>query len=124
MAGLSFVLVYLDDILVASSDLSSHAAHLCCVLKKRFRDNGLVLNRAKCKIFCSEVEFLSLKVTTGGVAPLPNQLVVVKDFPQPGTVNELQAFFGAVNFYLRFIPAAAKILLPLTNVLKDDKKGS
>ena len=123
MAGLSFVLVYLDDILVASSDLSSHAAHLCCVLE-RFRDNGLVLNRAKCKIFCSEVEFLSLKVTTGGVAPLPNQLVVVKDFPQPGTVNELQAFLGAVNFYLRFIPAAAKILLPLTNVLKDDKKGS
>ena len=31
---------------------------------------------------------------------------------------------GAINFYHRFIPAVAKILLPLTSVLKGGKKGS
>ena len=31
---------------------------------------------------------------------------------------------GAVNFYQRFVPAAAKILLPLTAVLKGRKKGA
>ena len=31
---------------------------------------------------------------------------------------------GAVNFYRRFIPAAANILLPLTAVLKGGKKGA
>ena len=123
LAGLPFVLVYLDDILVASPDRQSHAEHLRCVLQ-RLRDNGLVLNRAKCEFFRSEVEFLGLKVTASGVAPLPDQLAAVRDFPQPNTVKELQAFLGAINFYRRFIPSAAKILLPLTTVLKGGKKGS
>ena len=48
----------------------------------------------------------------------------MRDFPQPNTVKELQAFLGAINFYRRFIPSAAKILLPLTTVLKGGKKGS
>ena len=39
-------------------------------------------------------------------------------------MKELQTFLGAVNFYHRFIPAVAKILLPLTSVLKGGKKGS
>ena len=120
LAGLPFVLVYLDDILVASPDRLSHAEHLRCVLQC-LRDNGLVLNRAKCEFFHSEVEFLGLRVTACSVAPLPDQLAAVRDFPQPNTVKELQAFLGAVNFYHRFIPSAAKILLPLTAVLKGGK---
>ena len=123
LSGLPFILVYLDDILVASPDRRTHADHLRCVLQ-RLQEHGLVLNRAKCEFFCSEVEFLGLKVTAGGVAPIPEQLSAVKDFPSPGTVKELQAFLGAVNFYRPFIPAAAKILLPLTAVLKGGKKGS
>ena len=91
LAGLPFVLVYLDDILVASPDRLSHAEHLRCVLQC-LRDNGLVLNRAKCEFFHSEVEFLGLRVTADGVAPLPDQLAAVRDFPQPNKVKELQAF--------------------------------
>ena len=59
----------------------------------------------------------------GGVAPLPDEVSAVADFPQPTTIKELQAFLGVVNFYRRFIPAAAKILLPLTAVLKGGRKG-
>ena len=72
----------------------------------------------------SEVKFLGLRVTAGGVAPLPDQISAVADFPQPATIKELQAFLGAVNFYRRFIPAAANILLLLTAVLKGGKKGA
>ena len=50
LAGLHFILVYPDDILVASADFLSHAAHLCCVLEQLW-DNGLVLNKSKCEIF-------------------------------------------------------------------------
>ena len=86
--------------------------------------NGLVLNKGKCQFFRSEVEFLGLKVTASGVAPLSDQISVVADFPQPATIKELQAFLGAVNFYHRFIPAVTKILLPLTAVLKGGRKGA
>ena len=47
----------------------------------------------------------------------------MKDFPQPNNIKELQGFLGAVNFYRRFIPSAAKILLPLTGELKGGRKG-
>ena len=122
LGGLPFVLIYLDDILVASPDRATHKVHLRAVLQI-LRENGLVLNRSKCEFFRSEVEFLGLRVTAGGVAPLPDQVSAVADFPQPTTIKELQAFLGAVNFYRRFIPAAAKILLPLTAVLKGGRKG-
>ena len=122
LAGLPFILVYLDDILIASPNREAHLQHLKIVLQ-RLRDNGLVLNKAKCQFFRSQVEFLGLKVTASGVEPLPEQLSTIRDFPQPGTIKELQGFLGAVNFYRRFIPAAAKILLPLTNELKGGRKG-
>ena len=70
------------------------------------------------------MEFLGLRGTGGGVAPLPAQIATIKDFPQPATMKKLQGFLGAVNFYRCFIPAAANILLPLTAVLKGSKKGA
>ena len=56
------------------------------------------------------VEFLGLRVTTGGVGPLPNQLAA--DFPQPNTVKELRAFLGAFNFYCHFIPQQSRSSSP------------
>ena len=123
LAGLPFVLVYLDDILVASPDRQSHQEHLRLVLQC-LRDNGLVLNRSNCQFFHSEVEFQGLSITASSVTPLQDQIAAVKNFPQPHTVKELQAFLGVVNFYPHFIPAAAKILLPLTAVLKGGRKGA
>ena len=123
LAGLPFVLVYLDDILVASPDWQSHAIHLRQVLE-RLQANGLVLNRAKCEFFRSSVDFLGLHVAVGGVSPLADQVAAIQEFPQPTTVKELQDFLGAVNFYHQFVPAVANILLPLTAFLKGGKKGS
>ena len=72
LGGLPFVFIYLDDILVASPDKKTHAVHLRAVLQA-LRDNGLVLNRGKCEFFRSEVQFVGLRVTAGGMAPLPTK---------------------------------------------------
>jgi cleavage and polyadenylation specificity factor subunit 1 len=42
----------------------------------------------------------------------------------PTTVKELQIFLGLINFYRRFLPEAAKMLLPLTDALKGGKSAS
>jgi hypothetical protein len=47
----------------------------------------------------------------------------VQRHPPPTTIKELQGFLGMVNFYRRFIPSAATILLPLTNCLRGGRKG-
>ena len=72
LGGLPFVFIYLGDILVASPDKKTHAVHLRAVLQA-LRDNGLVLNRGKCEFFRSEVQFVGLRVTAGGMAPLPTK---------------------------------------------------
>jgi hypothetical protein len=57
MAGLDFVFVYLDDILIASPDQQTHLQHLCLVLE-RLREGGLLLNMDKCQFGAASLEFL------------------------------------------------------------------
>jgi len=44
----------------------------------------------------------------------------LQEFPAPQDKKQLQSFMGLVNFYRRFIPVAANILLPLTDTLRAD----
>jgi hypothetical protein len=50
-AGMDFIFVYMDDILVASRDMESHLLHLQQLLEK-LREFGLVLNLKKCQFGC------------------------------------------------------------------------
>ncbi|WP_353213430.1 reverse transcriptase domain-containing protein, partial [Rhodovarius sp.] len=117
LQGLDFVFVYLDDILIASKDMASHAVHLREVLS-RLQEHGLVLNVDKCSFGQPTVEFLGHQVSGQGFRPLATNISALSSFPRPTTVRDLQGFLGLVNFYRPFFPAAAKILRPLTEALK------
>jgi len=121
LAGLDFVFVYLDDIIVASHSTEEHQQHLHIVFQ-RLQAAGLVINREKCVFGASEIEFLGHHVTCRGVSPIASRVEAINAHPQPTTVKELQGFLGVVNFYRRFIPAAARILKPLTDKLKGSPK--
>ena len=53
---LSFVFVYLDDILVASPTVSQHELHLC-TLFLTLPEHGLVVNVGKCEFGATELDF-------------------------------------------------------------------
>ncbi len=120
--GLPFIFVYLDDIIVGSPDLASHLQHLQ-LLFQRLRDFGRVINGEKCEFGASELDFLSHRVSADGVAPLKKKVDALLEHPRPQTVQDLQAFLGAVNFYRRFLPAAASLLQPLTDGLRGETKA-
>jgi hypothetical protein len=61
-------------------------------------------------------------VSAAGVSPIASRVTAINDHPRPTTVKELQGFLGVINFYRRFIPAAAHILKPLTDQLKGGLK--
>ena len=44
-------------------------------------------------------------------------MTAIQDFPRPTVIKELQAFLGVINFYQRFVPAAAQLLHPLYSAL-------
>ena len=57
LAGLPFIFVYLDDVLVASPDHASHRQHLRELLR-HLRENSHTINPQK-SVFCQEeVKFL------------------------------------------------------------------
>ena len=109
---LTFVFVYLDDILVASKSMEEHRVHLA-QLFQRLQDYGLVLNPAKCVFAQPELKFLGHRVSAEGITPAADRVQAIRDFPQPKTVRQLMEFLGMFNFYKRFIPGAAAVLSPL-----------
>jgi len=116
-SGLCFIFIYLDDIIVGSPDVASHLQHLE-LLFTRLRKYGLVINGEKCQFGAAELDFLGHRVSAAGVQPLAAKVDAILKHPRPNTIQELQGFLGTVNFYRRFLPAAAKLLKPLTDVLR------
>ena len=110
--GLSFVFVYLDDILIFSQSQEEHEAHPR-QLFGRLQEHGLVISLSKCQFGVDEIDFLDHHVNQQGVFPLPDKVNAIRSFPRPTAVKQLQEYFGMVNFYHRFVPSAAALMQPL-----------
>ena len=119
--GLDYFFVYLDDVLVASKDMAEHKRHLE-QLFKIFQENGLVVNKAKCELGVSELDFLAHRVSAKGIRPMPAAVSNILAFPTPKDKPSLQRFLGMVNYYHRFMPRLAQRLIPLHNAV-GNKKG-
>ena len=113
--------VYIDDILVASENPQQHLEDLKRVFEV-LDDNGLVINRSKCVLGKTSLEFLGYKVDDHGVSPLPERVEAIRKQQPPTTIKELQRFLGMVNYYRRFISRAAGHLFYLFDALKGKKK--
>ena len=120
-AGLSGVFVYLDDVLIASSDPDQHRCDLNNLFD-RLQQHGLVVNRSKCVFGVPSIDFLGHRVNAEGITPLEQKVSAVRHFPRPTNVKELQQFLGMLNFYHRFIPHIAEKLVPLNAALASRKR--
>ena len=118
---LDFAFIYIDDILVASKDVETHKEHLR-LLFQRLQEYGLVINVSKSQFGCDTIDFFGHRITHAGIMPLPDKVDAITQFNQPLTVKGSQEFVGMVNFYRRFIPAAAQMMLPLFEALTNKPK--
>jgi hypothetical protein len=118
---LPFVFTYLDDHLIASRTLEEHLLHLQQFFQV-LQENGLTINPAKCVFAVPSLKFLGHTVDEAGITPLPRHVTAVQDCPPPTDIKQLQRFLGLINFYRRFLPAVARTLKPLTDLLKGSPK--
>ncbi|KAJ9523167.1 hypothetical protein QJQ45_024088, partial [Haematococcus lacustris] len=109
------VLVYIDDILVMSNTPEEHLVHLREVLQL-MREHKLYAKMSKCEFNQPKLVFLGHIVGGDGIAVDPAKVQVVKDWPAPRSVKDLQAFLGLANYFRRFIPNFSAIAAPLTNL--------
>ena len=119
--GLPFVFAYIDDVLIASPDSATHKEHVMTLLQ-RFHDYGIVINKTKCVFGVASLTFLGHVIDSRGITPHPDKVTAVTTAPEPRTAKGLRRFLGQVTFYHRFIPKAAAIMAPLTELLKGGTK--
>jgi hypothetical protein len=114
--------VYLDDILIYSSDPAEHEEHVKQVLE-RLRAYGLYVKLSKCAFGVEQVEFLGYVISANGVAMELSRVETIKDWPIPRSYYEVQVFLGFANFYRRFIERYSAIARPLTSLMKGSQNG-
>jgi len=112
LAGLPFVMVYVDDVLIFSRDIDEHVAHLEAVLG-RIAAAGLTLRGEKCSVCREEVKYLGHVFSGEGVRPDPDKLRAIAEWPRPRCAKDILRFLGLAGYYRRFIRDFAKIATPL-----------
>ena len=115
-----FVYVYLDDILIVSSDMEEHLGHVGKVLK-RLDEAGLRLRPGKCAFAQQEIDYLGYTLSALGVRPNNKKVQAIQEFPRPTSAKAVKSFLGIVNFYRRHVKNMAAIARPLTALTRKDK---
>ena len=114
------VVIYLDDILIFSKTIEEHRQVVREVLL-RLKRNGLFLKASKCEFHHNSVEFLGMIVSAQGLTMCEDKVHVIKEWPIPKNVKEVQSFSGFANFYHRFIYNYSRIAIPLTTLTQKNQ---
>ena len=98
-----FVLLYLNDILIYTKDAGQgHMKAVCWVLRE-LRKYSLLANLKKYRFHQEKVGFLGYVISSQGIHIEEEKIDVVKAWPKPKSVQDIQVFIRFANFYRRFI---------------------
>ena len=112
----SFVMGYLDDIIIFSKTKEEHS-HLEEIFV-RLRKFGLKMKREKCSFFKKHIQYLGHLVSDKGFELLPEKLESIRKMPAPRTAKEVKQFLGLIGYYRKFIPHFVDISRPLTKLMR------
>jgi hypothetical protein len=116
-----FVMVFINNIFVYSKSRKEHKEHLRIVLQ-RLCDHQLYAKFSKCEFWLTEVQFLHDVVSSEGISMDLSKVREVLDWKPLRTMHQVQSFLGLAGYYRRFILNFSKIVKPITDLLKKEKK--
>ena len=109
------VIIYMDDILIFTDDLTTHrliTRQVLSILQK----NNLFLKPEKCSFETLEVEYLGVIISHGKLQMDPKKVEALNSWPTPRCKKDVQQFLGFVNFYRRLVKDFAKTARPLNRL--------
>jgi hypothetical protein len=116
-----FATAYLDDVLIFSKIYEEHMEYIRKVLHK-LKEKDLPVKLSKCEFHKQSIHFLGYVVSNKGIRVDPDKIALIRDWPEPTNVTEVQAFVRLLNYYRKFIEGFSKIAALLTNLTKKDTK--
>ena len=114
----SFILVYLDDILIYSRSIEEHWEHLRIALD-RLRQANLYGRLHKCEFLKDKVDYLGFEVSKEGIHASPDKVKAVLDWPRPQSVHDIRSFLGLASYYKKFIKGFSQLAKPLTDLTRE-----
>ena len=113
----SFVVVFIDDILVYSKTFEEHEKHLITILQI-LKDKELYAKLSKCEFWLKEIKFLGHVISKEGISVDPTQVETVLQWELPKLVTEIRSFLDLARYYRRLIEGFSRITMPLTQLTK------
>jgi hypothetical protein len=117
----SFVIVFIDDILVYSKSQEEHEEHLRIVLQI-LRDRKLFAKLKKCEFWMDRVVFLGHVISRDGITVDPSKIEAVVNWVRLTNVSEVRSFLGLAGYYRRFVEGFSRIATPLTRLTQKNAK--
>ncbi|XP_070029575.1 uncharacterized protein [Nicotiana sylvestris] len=111
----TFIIVFIDDILVYSKSKEEHAEHLRIALQT-LKGNELYAKFSKCEFWLQSVAFLDHVVSSEGIKVDPQKTKAVKNWPRPTTPTEIRSFLGLDGYYRMFVEGFSSLAAPLTKL--------
>ena len=109
--------VYIDDMLVKSTAVELHIAHLSEAFQI-MREYNMKINPAKCAFRVSAEKFLGFIDNNRGIEANPDKIKVVLDMPSPSIIKEVQRLTGRIAALSQFVSRPSDKCQPFFQVLK------
>lgn len=111
-----FVLVFFDDMLIFSANISDHLQHL--VVFNLLQEHKFYAKLVNCVFIVATISYLGHITSSERVKPNPNKIQAMIKLQRPHSITSLCGFLGLTGFYRCFIKQYTHIAFLLTEFLK------
>lgn len=111
------VLIYIDDIMVATEEMQEHLD----ILREVFeiaRKHNLQFRMDKCSFLYNQITYLGYLLSENGIQPSAENVESVVNYPNPRNTKEIQRFVGLASYFRKFVPNFSIIAKPLYELIK------
>lgn len=117
---LSYLLVYIDDLLIPFTNISQGLEYLDQTLQT-LSATGFTINLSKCKFFVTEIEYLGQIISAEGVRPSEKKVSALINSPAPRTVKQVRQFMGLASYFRKFIPEFSYRTAAITKLTQNNE---
>lgn len=117
----TFVLVFIDDIMIYSKDEEEHKEHLKLVLQT-LRDHQLYAKFSKCEFQENRIQYLEHIISKEGLAVDVENIRCMVNWLIQKDVSTIRSFIEIVGYCTRFIDGFSRLSYRITSLYKKGVK--